>query len=414
MNERSVLEIVLREGAISRAELARATGLSKPTISLALSRLEEAGLLREVGRTSGNRGATALLYDLDPSSGHVLAIDVGRRWVRMVLADIAGRTRARRNERTAARGGRQLPNQIGRIAKDLAAEAGLSLQDVAAATIGSPGVVQADGDHMQLAPSLPGLQTRGAIDRLRDELGGAPLRVENDVNLAGLAELANGHGTEHDDFVFVSVGTGVGMALVLGGELRRGASGTAGEIGFLPLPTGAPPRRGLGMYESGVDAYAFVRAARERGLKVTKAEQVVALARAGNASAQDVVRREGELLGHGIAAVTAVLDPELVVLGGPMAARAGGRFQEAIAARLAILDKPGAPPPRVELSRIGVDAGVTGAATLVLHDLYTPTMGKLSLAVPAGARPGDGPHQQQEETTCAPSSRRSRSRSPSP
>ena len=102
MNERSVLEIVLREGAISRAELARATGLSKPTISLALSRLEEAGLLREVGRTSGNRGATALLYDLDPSSGHVLAIDVGRRWVRMVLADIAGRTRARRNERTAA------------------------------------------------------------------------------------------------------------------------------------------------------------------------------------------------------------------------------------------------------------------------------------------------------------------------
>jgi DNA-binding transcriptional ArsR family regulator len=71
MNERSVLEIVLREGAISRAELARATGLSKPTISLALSRLEEAGLLREVGRTSGNRGATALLYDLDPSSGHV-------------------------------------------------------------------------------------------------------------------------------------------------------------------------------------------------------------------------------------------------------------------------------------------------------------------------------------------------------
>ena len=132
--------------------------------------------------------------------------------------------------------------------------------------------------------ACPGLQTRGAIDRLRDELGGAPLRLENDVNLAALAELANGHGTEHDDFVFVSVGTGVGMALVLGGELRRGASGTAGEIGFLPLPTGAPARRGLGMFESGVDAYAFVRAAKERGLKVTRAEQVVALAREGNAT----------------------------------------------------------------------------------------------------------------------------------
>jgi len=372
MNERSVLEIVLREGAISRAELARATGLSKPTISLALSRLEEAGLLREVGRTSGNRGATALLYDLDPSSGHVLAIDVGRRWVRMVLADIAGRTRARRNERTAARGGRQLPNQIGRIAKDLAAEAGLSLRDVAAATIGSPGVVQADGDHMQLAPSLPGLQTRGAIDRLRDELGGAPLRIENDVNLAGLAELANGHGTEQDDFVFVSVGTGVGMALVLGGELRRGASGTAGEIGFLPLPTGAPARRGLGMFESGVDAYAFVRAAKKRGLRVTKAEQVVAMARDGNVCAQDVVRREGELLGHGIAAVTAVLDPELVVLGGGLGLGAGdlliGPITEA-------LHEIAPTAPRVVTSALSDDVVLRGALAASLLDAHDRVFG---------------------------------------
>jgi predicted NBD/HSP70 family sugar kinase len=126
-----------------------------------------------------------------------------------------------------------------------------------------------------------------------------------------------------------------------------------------------------------------------------------------------VVERAAQRLADVVVELARVLDPELVVLGGPMAARAGERFQVAIATRLAILDKPGAPPPRVELSRIGVDAGVTGAATLVLHDLYTPTMGKLSLAAPAGARPGDGPHQQQEETPCAPSSRRSPSPSPS-
>src|SRR4051812_21204983 len=191
LNERRVLEAVLREGAISRAQLARETGLSKPTVSLALARLEDAGLLREVGRTSGGRGATALLYDLDPRSGHVLAVDVGRRWVRVVLGDIAGRTLARANQRTRARGARALPAQLGAVARDLAAQAGIRLADMTAVTLGAPGVVQAEGDRIALAPQMPGLQEPGIVDLIREELGGAPLAIENDVNLAALAELAN-------------------------------------------------------------------------------------------------------------------------------------------------------------------------------------------------------------------------------
>src|SRR4051812_4480486 len=208
LNERRVLEVVLREGQISRAQLARETGLSKPMISLALARLEQGGLLREVGRTRGGRGATALLYDLDPRSGHVLAVDVGRRWLRVVLADIGGRTLARRNERTRARGAAPLPAQVGAVVRDLAREAGIRPGALTAVTIGAPGVVQPDGDRLALAPQIPGLQQPGVLDRLREELGGVPLSVENDVNLAALAELASGHGTDSDDFVFVSVGTG--------------------------------------------------------------------------------------------------------------------------------------------------------------------------------------------------------------
>src|SRR3954451_20257837 len=158
LNERRVLEAVLREGAISRAQLARETGLSKPTVSLALARLEQGGLLREVGRTRGGRGATALLYDLDPRSGHVLAVDVGRRWLRVVLADIGGRTLARRNERTRARGAAALPAQVGAVVRDLAREAGIRPGALTAVTIGAPGVVQPDGDRLALAPQIPGLQ----------------------------------------------------------------------------------------------------------------------------------------------------------------------------------------------------------------------------------------------------------------
>src|SRR3954469_8614449 len=94
-NERRVVDLIAAEGPISRAQIARASGLSKPTVSLALARLEEQGVVRAVGRTSGGRGAPALLYGLEPAAGYALAFDVGRRWIRAALVDITGAERAR-------------------------------------------------------------------------------------------------------------------------------------------------------------------------------------------------------------------------------------------------------------------------------------------------------------------------------
>ena len=372
MNERRVLEVVLQEGAISRAELARQTGLSKPTISQALGRLEDAGLLRPVGRTSGGRGATALLYDLDPRSGHVIAIDVGRRWARGVLADIAGRTLVGRSEPTRVRGAEGLVQQLGRIARELAAEAGVELSHVRAVTLGTPGVVRAEGDRVKLAPSLPGLQRPGALERLGEEFAGAPLRVENDVNLAALAELASGHGIDNDDFVFVSVGTGVGMALVLGGELRRGATGAAGEIGYLPLPDPATPSRGRGSFELSVAADAFLHQAHDRGIEARTAEDVVALARHGDPAAQAVIRAEGTLIGRGVAAITAVVDPGLVVLGGGLGRGAGDLLGPVIAETLRALS-PATPP--VVTSALGDDVVLRGALAASLLDAHDRVFG---------------------------------------
>ncbi|MDQ1614066.1 MAG: hypothetical protein QOJ60_5 [Actinomycetota bacterium] len=375
MNERRVLEVVLQEGAISRAQLARRTGLSKPTISLALVRLEDAGLLREVGRTSGGRGATALLYDLDPRSGHVLAIDVGRRWVRAVLADVGGRTLSRRNERTRARGAEGLIGQLGAIARGLAAESGVELEQIRAATFGTPGVVRDDGDRMKLAPSLPGLQRAGALERLGDELAGVPLRVENDVNLAALAELASGHGIDNDDFVFVSIGTGVGMALVLGGELRRGVTGAAGEIGYLPLPDLDGPSRGRGSFERSVAADAFLRSALDHGLTARTAEGVVALAREGDPAAREVMAIEGALLGRGIAAVASVVDPGLVVLGGGLGSGAGDLLAPTIAETLRRLSPC---TPAVVTSALNEDAVLRGALAASLLDAHDRLFGDVT------------------------------------
>jgi predicted NBD/HSP70 family sugar kinase len=372
MNERRVLEVVLQEGAISRAQLSRQTGLSKPTISQALARLEEAGLLRAVGRTSGGRGATALLYDLDPRSGHVIAIDVGRRWARGVLADIGGRSLVGRSEPTRSRSSEGLVQQLARIARELVNDAGVDLAQIRAITLGTPGVVRAEGDRVKLAPSLPGLQRHGALERLGAEFGGAPLRVENDVNLAALAELASGHGIDNDDFVFVSVGTGVGMALVLGGELRRGVTGAAGEIGYLPLPDPAPPSRGRGSFELTVAADAFLRQAQQRGLAGRTAEEVVDLAREGNRSAQAVVHEEAVLIGRGVAAVTAVVDPGLVVLGGGLGRGAGDLLAPVIADTLRSLSPA---TPAVVTSALGEDVVLRGALAASLLDAHDRVFG---------------------------------------
>jgi predicted NBD/HSP70 family sugar kinase len=126
------------------------------------------------------------------------------------------------------------------------------------------------------------------------------------------------------------------------------------------------------MFESGVDAYAFVRAAKERGLRVTKAEQVVAMARGGNASARDVVRREGELLGHGIAAVTAVLDPDLVVLGGGLGLGAGDLLIGPISEALREI-APAA--PRVVTSALSDDVVLRGALAASLLDAHDRVFG---------------------------------------
>src|SRR4051794_4466120 len=192
-NARRIAEAILDGGAVSRAQLARVTGLSKPTVSTAIATLEADGLVREVGRTSGHPGASAVLYDVAPAAGTALAIDMGRRLVRACVTDLAGRRLAKLTEPTRGTGAAVLAAQLVDLATRLLAEPGVPPGSLTAATLGAPGVVAPDGSRVRLAPSLPGLQRGGPVSALSEALG---LRVDlaNDVNLAATAELAFGHG----------------------------------------------------------------------------------------------------------------------------------------------------------------------------------------------------------------------------
>jgi len=366
INDRSVLDLIHRQGPISRAQAARVSGLSKPTVSLALAGLLEAGLVREVGRSRGERGPSALLYELNPNAGWVVGIDVGRKWLRSAIADIAGTIVVRRDERAKVTSAKTLIGQIGTIARRLAAEAGVNWSEVTHAAVGSPGVFDPAHGFVAMAPNLPGWGRHGLVEAVRDQLG-TNVSFENDVNLAALAERAHGHGRNVDNFVLLSVGTGIGMALVIDGRLYRGTHGAAGEIAYMPLGMGDPhdpANRRRGAFEEAAAAAGVVRMARKLGMRppVTP-ETVFTAARRGHAVASRVVEREAGRLALAIATVTPVLDPELVILGGGIG-RNGDLLLEPIERELRQLLPF---RPRVVVSALGEDAVLRGAIATALE-----------------------------------------------
>jgi predicted NBD/HSP70 family sugar kinase len=365
MNERTVLELIRRRGPVSRAMVARETGLSKPTVSLALASLLGAGLVREVGRSTGGKGPSAALYELDPTAGWVMGIDVGR-WVRAALADISGSIVARRDERARARSAGTLIGQIGRVAHELAAEAGLRWKQVSHATIGSPGVFDPARGLVEMAPNLPGWGRHGIVEAVRAELG-TNVTFENDVNLAALGELSRGHGRAVDNFVYLWVGTGIGIGIVLGGQLYRGARGAAGEIGYLPIGPWDPHDRATrrrGPFEEAAAAAGIVRAAAELGMVGPRtAEAVFSAARRGDPIALRAVEGEARLLAVGIAIIAPVLDPELVIVGGGVG-RSGDLLLDPIERELHALSPF---RPRILLGALGEDAVLHGAVATALE-----------------------------------------------
>jgi predicted NBD/HSP70 family sugar kinase len=359
LNEQLLLDLIRAGGELSRADLARLSRLSKPTVSLALSNLERTGLVRNSGVRTGVPGPAAVLYEVRPEAGFVLALDVGSEFLRGAICDLAGGIRARSTLKVTAGTAPGLVAELVQLAETLYADGGIEAQDVTQTVVGSPGVYDPRRDALALAGALPGWDRPVVLAELRAAFSGS-LMIENDVDAAALAERAHGHGRDVDSFAFVSVGTGIGMGLVLGGRLHRGAHGAAGEIGYLPLGAGAGidarDARKRGSLEAAASAAGIVRAARRAGIsRPGSARQVFAAAAEGDERAARVVRDEAVLVAQAICAVVAVTDPELIVLGGGIGQADG--FLAAVQRELRGL----APvQPELRVSALGADAVVDG------------------------------------------------------
>lgn len=359
LNEQLLLERMRGNGPVSRGDLADASGLSKPTVRLALASLERDALVRHAGRTAGGRGRTALLYEIRHNAGFVVGLDVGREYVRGAVADLSGTVLARESRPARSSSGVGRVRELASLATELLRDAGVPAGGgvLRQTVVGSPGVVEPAGRAVRMAANLPGWERPAVLRDLRRLLG-ETTTIENDVDAAAVAERDHGHGRHVSTFAFVSVGTGIGMGLILEGKLHRGAHGAAGEIAFLPVgdePLDARDVRRRGALESSASSAAVVKAARKAGTRLRSARSVFAAAAAGDGRARKVVEGEAEIVARALAAIVAVIDPELIVLGGGIG-RAPG-FAEEVAERLA-----GVSPvvPEVRPSALGEDAVVDG------------------------------------------------------
>ena len=347
LNEETILETIRAGAPISRAEISRRSGISKPTVSLALQALLDAGLVRETFPPPGEPSYGATYFEPVAEAALALGIDLGARFLRGAVSDLTGVIRARQDvELDGADADRALA-AITQLRDALVGAAGLEADLIDEVVVGVPGVVEARGGAVRLALNIPGLEGRRFGAELAERLGHS-VTLENDVNLAALGEGRRGGARGVDDYVFLSVGTGLGAGLVLRGELQRGHHGAAGELDYA--------RAGLA---EDVDpcAAALSRFAEKIGLAPPyDIRSIFAAARGGDAVAHAVVAEAARRIARHIAPIAAVTDVGLVVLGGGIGANA-----ELLDAARPLLAEWLPYPPRVEVSSLGDAAVLEGA-----------------------------------------------------
>ena len=334
INDRAALELLLAEGSLTRSQVGERTGLSKVTASQTLTRLQERGLVTVTGQQAGGRGPSAAVYAVVPSSAYVAGLDVAPEAVTTGVADVTGRVLT---EVTVDPNGAGNPVELVRNAVSTACRAArVRAGQLRAFVIGTRGMVDPRSGDVRLSVDMPDWH-EGVLDALSSDLR-RPVTIENDVNLAAMAEHELGAARGVDDFVLVWMGVGLGLATILGGRLHRGARGAAGEIGYLPVP-GVPLPEDLthpasGGFRSLADGREVRLLAERYGFRDPVAAEAVAAAvtaaQAGDPDGTGFLADLGRRVAVGVAAIAVTLDPQLVVLGGEVG-QAGG---EALAGRV--------------------------------------------------------------------------------
>lgn len=370
-SQRSVMEAIVQGGPISRASIAKLTGLSKQTISEIMRGLEQEGWVQETGRTSGHVGRTAVTYELVHDAAYIIAVDIGGTNVRVALTDLACHIFAEAATPTDPRGGQFVVDQIAALAFQAAARQRVARKKIRLAVIGAPGAPDPSTGRILLAPNIAGFDEMDVLGAFEKALG-VDVILENDVNLAVLGENWLGQGQGIDNLAYIALGTGVGSGLMLGGQLVRGAAHAAGEIGFMPI--GADPfakeSQRTGAFERAVAAPAMSQRYHALTGETVAVPVIFERAATGDRHALAVLDETARHLAQGVAAIAAIANPEKVILGGSIGLR-----PEILSRVQALLPQCFPYPITVEASQLSGRASLIGAAAIGLGRLHNTLFG---------------------------------------
>ncbi|MEU4491035.1 ROK family transcriptional regulator [Streptomyces purpurascens] len=404
INDRLALRLLQQEGPLTAGQLKQLTGLSRPTVADLVERLTAAGLITVVGEAGEQRrGPNAKVHGIVADRAHLAALDIRTEGVSVAVADLVGRVLAEASVPiTGDMGTGPAVEQAVALVERVVKEAGADRPHTVG--IGAPGLIDPASGELRDSSGLPEWHRR-LVAALQERLPEARVSVENETNLAALAEQRDGAARDRDTFVLLWLGHGTGAAVVLDGALRRGASGGTGEIGFLPVPGtstlpsatdceggfhglaastavvnlaaeyGVPVEPGREPSAVGVvrAAVGVVRAAvgQVEGARSVGGDEVSPPASAGPAAR--FLDALADRLAVGVASVVAILDPGCVVLGGEVGQAGGeelaGRVQDRIA-RMTPL------PTEVRTTTLGGGAVLRGALLTARdraqEELFTP------------------------------------------
>lgn len=368
-NKQLVLRAIRHVGAVGRAEIARASGLSTQAVSNIISDLLGEGLLIEQGVRSAGRGLPVQQYAIKPDGGYAFGVEVRPTAVFTALVDLVGTPLLTHRTLLRSAAKSNILETVSAQLDSALTEAQISKGALMGAGIVMPGPF-GDTGLTGTESELPGWNTGDPAEIFANMLH-LPVFVENDANAAAMAERMNGVARGLDDFAYLYFGQGLGLGLVQNGQILQGAFGNAGEIGHIQVLVDGHAVE----LESATSRLSVQACLAREGLEVTNMEDLISLYSAANRHLLVWLDKAAQALSSALSIIENLFDPQTVILGGAMP----DVLLDHIIARTALPDRsvsnrPDRAHPRLMRGTSGRMTATLGAAALVLHQAFTPTI----------------------------------------
>ncbi|MCL4515683.1 MAG: ROK family transcriptional regulator [Firmicutes bacterium] len=407
-NRAVILNILRQRGPISRAEIARISKLTPPTVSNLVSELAGSEFIREIGAGDSYRsgGRRPTLLTLNPEAGYVVGIKIGVTLLEAILTDLEGRILHRaQTGKVAGENPGAVVDQLAGLVQSLLNQSNLPRERLLGIGAASSGVINSEKGIVRRSSLLQWKDV--PLAQLIEERFPVPVFIENDANVVALAEKWHGAAVNESNVICITIGVGIGAGIIIGGELYGGSHHGAGEIGHIVVDRQGPVcncgkrgclealasdgaiarRAAMALAERNLPASAWAHAAQKgpgapqsnaaTSVEFT-ADDVSRAAEAGDPLAREIMEETGRYIGIGIANIANLIDPEMIILGGERMGQSGHLLLAAVkgAVNEHLFSQPAA-GLRIMPSRLGNDAWVIGAATLVLKEFFQPATHRL-------------------------------------